>query len=65
MDEQRRNALEQRWQEIDRELADIADCKSARLRDPPKRQADLLIEQAELEHELADSCFGERDEIEE
>ena len=65
MDEQRREELEQRWQEINRELANIADCKSTRLCDPPKRQADLLIEQAELEHELASSCFGERDEIEE
>ena len=65
MDDQRRNELEQRWQEIDRELADIADCKSTRLCEPPKRQADLLIEQAELEHELADSCFGIRDEFEE
>jgi hypothetical protein len=65
MDKHRRNDLEQRWQEIDRELAVIADCKTTRLCDPPKRQADLLIEQAELEHELANSCFGEQDEIEE
>ena len=65
MDEQGRNELEQRWQEIDRELANIADCKSTRLCDPPKRQADLLIEQAEVEQELGDCCFGDRDEIEE
>jgi hypothetical protein len=32
MNEQRRHEIDQRWQEIDRELAAIAECKTTRLR---------------------------------
>jgi hypothetical protein len=52
MNDQRRNEIKQRWQEIDRELAEIAECKTNRPCDPPKREAELLIEQEALEFEL-------------
>jgi hypothetical protein len=52
MTDQRRNEIEQRWREIDRELREIANCKTTRPCDPPKREADLLIEQDALEFEL-------------
>jgi hypothetical protein len=52
MDEQHRKDIERRWQEIDRELSEIADCKTTRPCDPPAREAELLIEQDALEFEL-------------
>ena len=52
MNDQRRNEIEQRWQEIGRELVEIANCKTTRPCDPPKREAELLIEQDALEFEL-------------
>jgi len=52
MNEQRRNEIDQRWREIDRELAEIAECKTNQLCNPPAREAELLIEQDALEFEL-------------
>ena len=51
MSQQRRQEIEQRWQEIDRELAEIANCKTNRLCDPPAREVELLMEQDALEYE--------------
>jgi hypothetical protein len=51
MNDQRRQEIEQRWQEIDRELAAIANCKTNQLCNPPAREAELLIEQDALEVE--------------
>ena len=45
MNDQRRQEIGQRWQEIERELAEIADCKTTLPCDPPQREAELLIEQ--------------------
>ena len=59
MNEQRRQEIEQRCEEIERELAEIANCKTSRPCNPPKRQAELLIEQDALEHELAQESQGE------
>ena len=52
MNDQRQNEIEQRWREIDRELAEIANHKTTRPCDPPKREAELLLEQDALEFEL-------------
>jgi hypothetical protein len=57
MNVQRRHEIEQRWQEIDRELAEIAECKTTRPCDPPKREAELLMEQDALEFELGQAYF--------
>jgi hypothetical protein len=52
MGDQRRQEIERRWEEIDRELAEISECKTNQLCNPPAREAELLIEQDELEFEL-------------
>jgi hypothetical protein len=61
MNDQHRNEIEQRWREIDRELAEIANCKTTRPCDPPQREADLLIEQDALEFELGQDYFETAD----
>jgi hypothetical protein len=58
MNEQRRQEIENRLQEIGRELMEITDCKLTRPCDPPKRQAELLIEQDALEFELEQDHVG-------
>jgi hypothetical protein len=60
MNDQRRQEIETRWQEIDAELAEIADCKTHQLCNPPEREAELLIEQDALEFELGHGDFRER-----
>jgi hypothetical protein len=60
MNEQRRMEIEIRWQEIDRELAEIAECKTTKLCAPPAREAELLIEQDALEFELGQEYFDGR-----
>ena len=37
--------IEQRFHQIERELAEIAECKTHKLCDPPAREAELLMEQ--------------------
>ena len=54
MNAQRRKEIEKRWQEIDRELADIYEGKVTRNCDPATREAELLDEQDELEVELGE-----------
>lgn len=59
MNEQRHEEIEKRWQEIDHELAEIANCKTHQLCNPPEREAELLIEQDALEFELGQDYFSE------
>ncbi len=54
MNTQRRNEIENRWQEIDRELTDIYESRVTRNCDPATREAELLDEQDELEIELGE-----------
>jgi hypothetical protein len=54
MDEQRLHAIEQRWDEIEAELADIYAVKVTPSGDPAKREAELLEEMDGLEFELGE-----------
>ena len=60
MNEEHRQEIEQRWREIDRELSQIAECKTNQLCNPPAREAELLIEQDALEFELGQQYFVQR-----
>lgn len=52
MDDRRRQEIEKRWREIDREIAAIHDGKLIRGTDPATREGELLEEQDALEFEL-------------
>jgi len=52
--------IDQRWQEIDRELEDIANLKVCTT-DPVEREGVLLQELDELEYEAGLNYFRERD----
>jgi hypothetical protein len=54
MNDQRRQELSERLQEIERELAEISACKETLPCAPPRRQSDLLIEAELIEAELAE-----------
>ena len=58
MSEDRRKEIEDRWHEIDRELAELWAGRVCC--DPPAREAELLIEQDALEFELGQIQFEER-----
>jgi hypothetical protein len=57
MNEQRREEIEQRWSQIESELAAIADCKVTPGVDPSILEAHLLNEQDGLEFELGEDFF--------
>ena len=51
MSADRRQQIDERWREIDRELAELS---AGRVYcNPPAREVELLMEQDALEHELA------------
>ena len=52
MTPEQREALWERFQEIDRELADLYDGKAVVASDPAIREGELLEEQDEIEFEL-------------
>jgi hypothetical protein len=54
MNEQRRQELQERLGEIERELAEISACKETLPCAPPRKQNDLLIEAEVIESELAE-----------
>jgi hypothetical protein len=60
MEVQRRREIEQRWKEIDNELAAITEGKMMPGVDPASREDALLDEQDALEFELGVSHFGPR-----
>jgi hypothetical protein len=54
MNEQRRQELEERLREIERELAEISACSTSLPCAPPRRQSDLLIEQEVIEGQISE-----------
>ena len=54
MNEDRRQELEARLHEIERELTEISACKTTLPCAPPRRQSDLLIELEAIEAQLAE-----------
>jgi hypothetical protein len=51
---------DKRWQEVDRELAEIADGKVTPGTDPASREGELLEVQDRLEWEAGDDWFRQR-----
>jgi hypothetical protein len=57
MTPQQRQALQTRWLEIDRELADLLDGKVARSADPATLEIELREEQDAIEFELGSNTL--------